>query len=75
MCLYIFKGVGESNIVVSSNISSLLEEFFGREICIDKQISFAITVKLLQIRKFLVFIILFFNDFWEGVNINRDFDF
>ena len=24
------RGVGESNIVVSSNISSLLEEFFGR---------------------------------------------
>ena len=70
------RGVGESNIVVSSNISSLLEEFFGREICIDKLGNLsAITVKLPidNVKIPGVYYFIFQRLSWEGVNINQVF--
>ena len=68
------RGVGESNIVVSSNISSLLEEFFRREICIDKlDYLSAITVKLPtdNVKIPGIYYFIFQRLSWEGVNINQ----
>ena len=68
------RGVGESNIVVSSNISSLLEEFFRREICIDKLDNLsAITVKLPtdNVKIPGIYYFIFQRLSWEGVNINQ----
>jgi hypothetical protein len=68
------RGVGESNIVVSSNISDLLEEFFGREICIDKLDNLsAITVKLPtdNVKIPGIYYFIFQRLSWEGVNINQ----
>jgi hypothetical protein len=68
------RGVGESNIVVSSNISGLLEEFFGREICIDKLDNLsAITVKLPtdNVKIPGIYYFIFQRLSWEGVNINQ----
>ena len=68
------RGVGESNIVVSSNISYLVEEIFKDEICIDKLKNLsAITVKLptenVKIPGLYYFI--FQRLSWEGVNISE----
>ena len=68
------RGVGESNIVVSRNISSLLEEFFRREICIDKlDYLSAITVKLPtdNVKIPGIYYFIFQRLSWEGVNINQ----
>ena len=68
------RGVGESNIVVSSNISGLLEEFFRREICIDKLNNLsAITVKLPtdNVKIPGIYYFIFQRLSWEGVNINQ----
>ena len=68
------RGVGESNIVVSSNISSLLEEVFRREICIDKLDNLsAITVKLPtdNVKIPGIYYFIFQRLSWEGVNINQ----
>jgi hypothetical protein len=68
------RGVGESNIVVSSNISGLLEEFFEREICIDKLDNLsAITVKLPtdNVKIPGIYYFIFQRLSWEGVNINQ----
>tara|TARA_A100001011_G_scaffold58205_1_gene57392 strand:+ start:4921 stop:5580 length:660 start_codon:yes stop_codon:yes gene_type:complete len=68
------RGVGESNIVVSSNISPLLEEVFSREICTDKldKLS-AITVKLPtdNVKIPGIYYFIFQRLSWEGVNINQ----
>lgn len=66
------RGVGESNIVVSRNISSLLEEFFRCEICIDKlDYLSAITVKLPtdNVKIPGIYYFIFQRLSWEGVNI------
>jgi len=68
------RGVGESNIVVSSNISNLLEEVFWREICIDKLDNLsAITVKLPteNVKIPGIYYFIFQRLSWEGVNINQ----
>ena len=68
------RGVGESNIVVSSNISYLVEEIFKDEICIDKlkNIS-AITVKLPteNVKIPGIYYFIFQRLSWEGVNISE----
>ena len=68
------RGVGESNIVVSSNISPLLEEVFSQEICTDKldKLS-AITVKLPtdNVKIPGIYYFIFQRLSWEGVNINQ----
>ena len=68
------RGVGESNIVVTSNISGLLEEVFKREICIDKLDNLsAITVKLPtdNVKIPGIYYFIFQRLSWEGVNINQ----
>ena len=68
------RGVGESNIVVSSNLSSLLEEIFIKEICHDKLDNLsAITVKLPtdNVKIPGIYYFIFQRLSWEGVNINQ----
>ncbi len=68
------RGVGESNIVISSTISILLEEVFRREICIDKLDNLsAITVKLPidNVKIPGIYYFIFQRLSWEGVNINQ----
>ena len=68
------RGVGESNIVVSSNISYLVEEVFKEEICIDKLKNLsAITVKLPteNVKIPGIYYFIFQRLSWEGVNISE----
>jgi len=68
------RGVGESNIVVSSNISYLVEEIFKDEICIDKLKNLsAITVKLPteNVKIPGIYYFIFQRLSWEGVNISE----
>ncbi len=68
------RGVGESNIVVSSNLASLIEEVFKNEICIDKIENLsAITVKLPteNVKIPGIYYFVFQRLSWEGVNINE----
>ena len=68
------RGVGESNIVVSSNISYLVEEVFKDEICIDKLKNLsAITVKLPteNVKIPGIYYFIFQRLSWEGVNISE----
>ena len=68
------RGVGESNIVVSSNISYLVEEVFKEEICIDKHKNLsAITVKLPteNVKIPGIYYFIFQRLSWEGVNISE----
>ncbi|MAG19740.1 MAG: aspartate kinase [Flavobacteriaceae bacterium] len=68
------RGVGESNIVVSSNLAPLIEGLFGDEICLDKidDLS-AITVKLPNDNVKIpgIYYFIFQRLSWEGVNINE----
>ena len=68
------RGVGESNIVVSSNLGPLIEGLFGDEICLDKidDLS-AITVKLPNDNVKIpgIYYFIFQRLSWEGVNINE----
>ena len=68
------RGVGESNIVVSSNLAPLIEEVFKNEICIDKIENLsAITVKLPTdtVKIPGIYYFIFQRLSWEGVNINE----
>jgi hypothetical protein len=68
------RGVGESNIVVSSNLAPLIEEVFKNEICIDKIENLsAITVKLPtdNVKIPGIYYFIFQRLSWEGVNINE----
>ena len=68
------RGVGESNIVVSSNLAPLIEGLFGDEICLDKIDSLsAITVKLPNDNVKIpgIYYFIFQRLSWEGVNINE----
>ncbi|MGY8944143.1 MAG: aspartate kinase, partial [Flavobacteriales bacterium] len=68
------RGVGESNIVVSSDISYLVEEVFKEEICIDKLKNLsAITVKLPteNVKIPGIYYFIFQRLSWEGVNISE----
>ena len=68
------RGVGESNIVVSSNLAPLIEEIFKNEICIDKIENLsAITVKLPtdNVKIPGIYYFIFQRLSWEGVNINE----
>ena len=68
------RGVGESNIVVSSNLASLIEDLFGDEICLDKIDNLsAITVKLPNDNVKIpgIYYFIFQRLSWEGVNINE----
>ena len=68
------RGVGESNIVVSSNLASLIEGLFGDEICLDKIDNLsAITVKLPNDNVKIpgIYYFIFQRLSWEGVNINE----
>ena len=68
------RGVGESNIVVSSNLAPLIEKVFKNEICIDKIENLsAITVKLPtdNVKTPGIYYFIFQRLSWEGVNINE----
>ena len=68
------RGVGESNIVVSSNLAPLIEEVFKNEICIDKIENLsAITVKLPtdNVKIPGIYYFIFQRSPWEGGNINE----
>ncbi len=68
------RGVGESNIVVSSNLAPLIEGLFGDEICLDKIDNLsAITVKLPNDNVKIpgIYYFIFQRLSWEGVNINE----
>lgn len=68
------RGVGESNIVVSGNISNLIEDLFREEVCIDKIENLsAITVKLPNDNVKIpgIYYFIFQRLSWEGVNINE----
>jgi hypothetical protein len=68
------RGVGESNIVVSSHLTSLIEDVFKNEICIDKIENLsAITVKLPtdNVKIPGIYYFIFQRLSWEGVNINE----
>ena len=68
------RGVGESNIIVSSNLAPLIEELFKNEICIDKIDNLsAITVKLPidNVKIPGIYYFIFQKLSWEGVNINQ----
>ena len=68
------RGVGESNIVVSSNLAPLIEGLFGDEICLDKIDNLsAITVKLPNgnVKIPGIYYFIFQRLSWEGVNINE----
>jgi len=68
------RGVGESNIVVGSNIAPLIEDLFRDEICIDKIENLsAITVKLPNDNVKIpgIYYFIFQRLSWEGVNINE----
>ena len=68
------RGVGESNIVVSSNISYFVEEIFKDETCIDKLKNLsAITVKLPteNVKIPGIYYFIFQRLSWEGVNISE----
>jgi hypothetical protein len=68
------RGVAESNIIVSKNISHLIDEFFKEEICnsiVDNLSS--ITVKLPDENVTIpgIYYFIFQRLSWEGVNINE----
>ncbi len=68
------RGVGESNIVVSENVSHLIDSFFKNERCIDKLENLsAITVKLPNENVTIpgVYYFIFQRLSWEGININE----
>ena len=68
------RGVGESNIIVSSNLAPLIEGLFKNEICIDKIDNLsAITVKLPidNVKIPGIYYFIFQKLSWEGVNINQ----
>ena len=68
------RGVGESNIIVSSNLAPLIEELFKNEICLDKIDNLsAITVKLPidNVKIPGIYYFIFQKLSWEGVNINQ----
>ena len=68
------RGVGESNIVVSSNLAPLIEGLFGDEICLDKIDNLsAITVKLPNDNVKIpgIYYFIFQRLSWQGVNINE----
>ena len=68
------RGVGESNIIVSSNLAPLIKELFKNEICIDKIDNLsAITVKLPidNVKIPGIYYFIFQRLSWEGVNINQ----
>jgi hypothetical protein len=68
------RGVGESNIIVSSNLAPSIEELFFNEICIDKIENLsAITVKLPtdNVKIPGIYYFIFQRLSWEGVNINE----
>lgn len=68
------RGVGESNIIVSKNVSHLAETFFKDEKCIDKLENLsAITVKLPNENVTIpgIYYFIFQRLSWEGVNINE----
>ena len=68
------RGVGESNIVVGTNLSSLIKDLFKNEICIDKIDNLsAITVKLPidNVKIPGIYYFIFQRLSWEGVNINQ----
>jgi len=68
------RGVGESNIVVSNNVSNLIDSLFKNEECIDKLENLsAITVKLPNENVTIpgVYYFIFQRLSWEGVNINE----
>ena len=68
------RGVGESNIVVSDNVSYLIDSLFKNEECLDKLENLsAITVKLPNENVTIpgVYYFIFQRLSWEGVNINE----
>ena len=68
------RGVAECNIIVSDNISSLVDELFSKEICHSKVKNLSsITIKLPTENVTIpgIYYFIFQRLSWEGVNINE----
>lgn len=68
------RGVAECNIIVSDNISSLVDELFSKEICHSKVKDLSsITIKLPTENVTIpgIYYFIFQRLSWEGVNINE----
>ena len=68
------RGVGESNLVISKNVFSLLEEIYSDEKCLSKLGNLsAITVKLPMENVKIpgIYYFIFQRLSWEGININQ----
>ena len=68
------RGVAECNIIVSQNISDLVDQFFSKEICHSKVKNLSsITIKLPTENVTIpgIYYFIFQRLSWEGVNINE----
>lgn len=68
------RGVAECNIIVSDNVSSLVDELFSKEICHSKVKNLSsITIKLPTENVTIpgIYYFIFQRLSWEGVNINE----
>ena len=68
------RGVAECNIIVSDNVSSLVDELFSKEICHSKVKDLSsITIKLPTENVTIpgIYYFIFQRLSWEGVNINE----
>ncbi|MBC91475.1 MAG: aspartate kinase [Flavobacteriaceae bacterium] len=68
------RGVGESNIIVSQQLSAIIESIFKHEVCIEKTNDLsAISIKLPTENVTIpgIYYFIFQRLSWEGVNINE----
>ncbi len=68
------RGVGESNIIVSQQLSTIIESIFKHEVCIEKTNDLsAISIKLPTENVNIpgIYYFIFQRLSWEGVNINE----
>ncbi len=68
------RGVGESNIIVSQELSPIIESVFSNEVCLEKTNNLsAISIKLPTENVTIpgIYYFIFQRLSWEGVNINE----
>ena len=68
------RGVGESNIIVSQDLSPIIESVFSNEVCLEKTNNLsAISIKLPTENVTIpgIYYFIFQRLSWEGVNINE----
>lgn len=68
------RGVSESNIIVSANISDLVAQFFSNELCnskLENRSSITVQLPLENIAIPGIYYFIFQRLSWEGVNLNE----